>query len=139
MVADEVRTLAIRTQSSTSDIRTIIDSIQRQTERFISNLELCTGRGTHLLQSATRAEGKLGVISDDVQEISDSTTQIAAAIEQQSVVTNKVNETISSTGKIADETNVLVHSCMGAVVQLNEESKRLTDIASQYALKHDVI
>ena len=91
VVADEVRTLASKTQESTEQIQTMIQQLQngvRVAEKVIlENRE----DATVTQDVATKAKASLEVIRSSINEINDMTVQIAAAAEQQSATSNEIN------------------------------------------------
>ncbi|MEF1228700.1 methyl-accepting chemotaxis protein, partial [Vibrio fortis] len=94
VVADEVRTLASRTQSSTEEISSIITSVQSQTQAVVSTMKGCRTKGTVSVESSQVAYQQIEAVMDEMQKILDSSTQIAAAVEEQSMVCNEVAQNI---------------------------------------------
>ncbi|MCE2572147.1 methyl-accepting chemotaxis protein [Motilimonas eburnea] len=94
VVADEVRSLALRTQESTHKISEIIDSLQQRTRSIVSLIAACDQQGKDSSQQAELAGQLLNEITQNVSQISDMSIQVAAAIEEQSLVSNEVNRNI---------------------------------------------
>ncbi len=105
VVADEVRNLAMRTQESTQEIAKIIDSLQNRTGSIVELIKNCHNQGQESTEQAQQAGELLQQITRDVANISDTSTQIAAAIEQQSKVANEVNQNIVNIRDIAETSN----------------------------------
>ena len=80
VVADEVRSLAQRTQESTSEIEGIINTLQQRTQEVVSIMHQCRSQGDESASQANRAGELLGAITEDVQTIMEMSTQIAVAI-----------------------------------------------------------
>ncbi|MCG9696362.1 methyl-accepting chemotaxis protein [Shewanella sp. Isolate11] len=104
VVADEVRSLAFRTQESTEEISKIIDTLQSRTKNIVELMQETQIQGQDSSQQAASAGGLLQQINSDITEILDMSTQIAAAVEQQSTVASEVNKNISSIRDVAQET-----------------------------------
>ena len=103
VVADEVRSLAMRTQESTQEIEQIIRTLQGRTNTVVDLMGQCSKKGDSSAEQAANTGDLLQKITMDVDEISDLSTQIATAIEEQSVVAGEVNQNIV---RIRDMANV---------------------------------
>lgn len=104
VVADEVRNLAMRTQESTRQIETIVHGLQGRTSNIVQVIQGCRQEGSDSAQQANVAMQLLSEITQDVTNIMDMTTQIAAAIEEQSHVAAEVNKNVVKIRDLSDET-----------------------------------
>lgn len=104
VVADEVRNLAMRTQESTRQIETIVHGLQGRTSDIVQVIQGCRQEGSDSAQQANVAMQLLTEITQDVTNIMDMTTQIAAAIEEQSHVAAEVNKNVVKIRDLSDET-----------------------------------
>ncbi|WP_290613487.1 methyl-accepting chemotaxis protein [Arsukibacterium sp. UBA3155] len=104
VVADEVRHLAQRTSQSTGQIEEIITALQGRTRHIVEAMQQCRQQGTDSAEQAGIAMTLLGEITQDVTNIMDMTTQIAAAIEQQSHVAAEVNKNVVKIRDLSDDT-----------------------------------
>ena len=103
VVADEVRSLAQRTQESTSEIEGIINTLQQRTQEVVSIMHQCRSQGDESASQAIKAGELLGAITLDVQTIMEMSTQIAVAIDEQSQVASEVNKNVVRIRDIAQD------------------------------------
>lgn len=104
VVADEVRTLALRTQDSTREIQSIIEIFQ--TGAKDAGLVMIQGKelAEESVQQASQASESLKNITSMVASISEMSTQIATASEQQTAVAEEINRNIVSINENAQDT-----------------------------------
>ncbi|WP_415903925.1 methyl-accepting chemotaxis protein [Neptuniibacter sp. QD48_55] len=133
VVADEVRTLAQRTQSSTSEIRNTIDSIQKQVEETANAMERCSGQAHKGIELAKEASHSFDQVSHAMTQVSDRCLQVASASEQQSAVSDEISNSIlsirnvaSSNMDAADKTNHACDNLKVLVKDLNSLMKTFT-------------
>jgi len=122
VVADEVRTLASRTQESTQEIQNMIENLQSGTSKAVSVMESGRKQAHSSVQSAVRAGDSLGSISNAVITISEMNTQIATAAEQQSSVAEEINRNIVNISELSGH----VTSSSEMAASSSEELSRLS-------------
>ncbi|MCG7588600.1 methyl-accepting chemotaxis protein, partial [Photobacterium sp. OFAV2-7] len=125
VVADEVRTLAGRTQQSTEEISTIITSVQEQTRVVVEQIGSCRTHGEQSVEQANSAENMITQIMSDMQRILENSTQIAAAVEQQSIVAADISQNISSIRDITIDNSNSVHENSQAASAVAEQARGL--------------
>lgn len=96
VVADEVRTLASRTQESTRDIQAMIARLQSQTEAAVQSMEKSRLQVDGSVNKAEQAGASLESIANAVTSISDLNIQIASAAEEQNAVSEEINRNVIS-------------------------------------------
>jgi len=95
VVADEVRTLASRTQNSTEDIRVKINSLQNETAETVKLVSSSSKMSNTSILSCEENRKLLTEVIELVELLSDMNIQIATAAEQQSSVVDEINRNIN--------------------------------------------
>ena len=132
VVADEVRTLAGRTQHSTEEIRSMIESLQVGTESAVKVMGSSEDMSKKAVSLVENAENALTEISHEMQTISDLNMQIAAASEEQSQVTDEISANIQRIFVLSDETSKAVADNRNAIANLENQSDDLTGMVSRF-------
>jgi len=103
VVADEVRTLASRTQESTTEIKGTIEKIQASSSLLQNSLNASKNKVDGCVTQSSQASGMLMEISDAVKQIMDRNIQIATAVEEQSVVMEDINQNTTNINDISSQ------------------------------------
>jgi aerotaxis receptor len=104
VVADEVRSLAQRTQESTQHIQEIIGNLSKATDDASTNMKNCLALADRGVNEMGNVQNALGAISQSVVTIDQMSHQIAAAAEEQSSMAIEIERNTSSIAQISDQT-----------------------------------
>ncbi|MFP8844452.1 methyl-accepting chemotaxis protein [Shewanella baltica] len=130
VVADEVRVLSRRTQDSTQEVHTTIETLQRTTARAVSLMESSQALAGYSVEDANAAAKALEEITQAVNVISDMAGQIATAAEEQTQVTGEITQ---NTVAIKDVTDEITASAMADLAQARGLKARANDLNAQVA------
>lgn len=122
VVADEVRTLAGLTQNSTQEVQESIESLQMRSKEAVELMNK-SQQQAQISADQTHSAGKaFAAIVKDVVQINDMNVQIASAAEEQSAVSEEINQNVTVISEIAE------HSAKGAT-QTAQSSSALANLA----------
>lgn len=130
VVADEVRVLSRRTQNSTAEIYTTIETLQNTTKKAVSLMDSSKGYANNSVDDVNAAAHALEEITLAVNEISDMAGQIAVAAEEQTQVTNEITR---NTVAIKDVTDEITTSATAHLSQAEVLKDRATDLNAKVA------
>ncbi|MCE2571960.1 methyl-accepting chemotaxis protein [Motilimonas eburnea] len=134
VVADEVRTLASRTQSSTKEIQDTISRLQQGSRESSQRLVTGAEHAVSTASEAKKAGEALAEISHNVDQISAMNTQIATAAEEQSSVTEEINRNITTISDISNQTATGAEQGSAASLQLAELAEQLQQEINRYQI-----
>ncbi len=118
VVADEVRTLASRTQQSTQDIQEMIERLQQGVAGSVKAMQGASEQVTATVESARIASDALAGIVSGINTINNMSAQIATATEEQSVVANHINDTVHDINEQSDRLSELAEGTRSASHEL---------------------
>ncbi|MDV5247643.1 methyl-accepting chemotaxis protein [Shewanella xiamenensis] len=120
VVADEVRSLASRTQSSTLEINEMLSELHKLVALAVKTMEESQQSCVRSVDSSRAISDSLGSVTSAVTAINDMSTQIATAATEQSSVTEEINRNVFAIQEIVNE---LLHS--------SEDAARVSQTVSQ--------
>lgn len=132
VVADEVRTLAQRTQQSTENIRTIVERLQNQASRAADLMNTSREQAQSTVAQTAAADQALNSIVQSVTTISHMSTQIATAAEEQSQVAAEMDRSIINITSIAQRTNTDASDTVTATAQIHEQMDKLRGLVARF-------
>ena len=134
VVADEVRTLAQKTQESTLEIETMIDSLQKGVQQAVSAMKVGTEQVYDANEKAKMAGKAFNDIVLSVDNISSMNSQIATAAEEQRCVAEEINRSIIAISDITQTSTMEVQELTSSVAELTRLSATMREQVSQFKL-----
>ncbi|MFQ5642687.1 MAG: methyl-accepting chemotaxis protein [Thiogranum sp.] len=132
VVADEVRTLASRTQDSTLEIQQMIEQLQGKANEAALEMDGACAQGQTGGELVEKAAESLAAVAGSVGNINDMNTHIATATEEQSAVAEEINRNIHNISSLAEATGSSAQETKHAVEQLASEAARLNTMVWQF-------
>jgi methyl-accepting chemotaxis protein len=134
VVADEVRTLAQRTQNSTSEIESIISELLAESNQAFSVIDRNKTKAEDAVNKSKEAEVALHEISEAISKVSEQTEHIAVAAEQQLTVTQDVSSNVSNIEQKATEVALNSKQIEEATLKQSELASNLQELAIAYKI-----
>ncbi|WP_032610827.1 methyl-accepting chemotaxis protein [Pseudomonas syringae] len=132
VVADEVRSLAQRTQDSTKEIETLILALQEGTQAASTLMVSSRERTLDTVELAHKAEQAITQINHSIGTIQEMSLQISAAAEQQSAVADEINRSILSVRDVADQSATASEASATATIELASLGHDLKKMTSHF-------
>jgi methyl-accepting chemotaxis protein len=134
VVAGEVRTLASRTQESTANITSVIETLQLGVGVAVNNMEQCQERANSSVLLATEAGALVQHMQTKMLEVTDLTTMVSAATEEQSATTQQVKEIIVQINVLTEETKNSASHTAQSSESLATLAVELNDMVSSFKI-----
>lgn len=132
VVADEVRTLASKTQQSTEDINQMIEKLRSGVNRAVQSMKEGREKADRTVEYAQQSEGSIQQISSSLVSITDRILQVASAIEEQTSVIDEINSNLEGVNELSksgmDSAKVIGES----VGNLNNQASKLNNQTSSF-------
>nr|WP_122461107.1 methyl-accepting chemotaxis protein [Pseudomonas viridiflava] len=134
VVADEVRSLAQRTQNSTTEIEALIQALQQGTGAAAGLMDASLQRTEGTVVLARQAEQALVEINQSISTIEQMSQQISASAEQQSAVTEEINRSVLSVRDIADQSAAATEQSAASTVELARLGSDLQNMVARFRI-----
>ena len=132
VVADEVRTLASRTQEATIHIQSSVVELQGTLKEWSqamlankANAEACSADSSKIKQT-------MDVIVDNVRDVSDMTAQIATAAEEQNVVASEITRSVDLIDNISKKNSVLANQVHNHGIEVNKSAEDIDKLSTTF-------
>ncbi len=132
VVADEVRTLANRTQQSTDEIQRMIEGLQSGAQKAVREMESSQSQSRETIERADDARGSLQQITHSVSTITEMNTQIASAAEEQTAVADEISKSVQQIADIADQATQNAEELAGTATSMSELEQHLNQLVSRF-------
>ncbi len=103
VVADEVRSLASKTQISTEEINTMIQSLQGGVDKAVNVIKRSSSKAKSAMEETQKSYDSLSSVVGDISSIAEHITQVATAAEEQSQVSEEISKNLTFIGDAASE------------------------------------
>ncbi|MCJ8271982.1 MAG: methyl-accepting chemotaxis protein [Psychrosphaera sp.] len=124
VVADEVRSLAVRTSSATTEIRTMIENLQGQIGEAVSDITIGKQQVTECVKYTDELTQSLAVIASAIVQIHDMNAEIADSAQQQQQQSNQIKDKVSDVLVIAEKNAEISRSTL-------EHSNQIASLADE--------
>ncbi|EHZ7341377.1 methyl-accepting chemotaxis protein [Vibrio vulnificus] len=128
VVADEVRSLAQRTQDSTGEIESIIMTLQEKAKQSTSTIQSSADKMQSTRSNMGVANEALGTIQGSAVEIHKLNTSIAAATEEQLAVSDEISSNLANIKNLSSEMNEAINQLGPIVVDLQRNVDDLNGV-----------
>ncbi len=137
VVADEVRSLASKTQESTKNIEQMIGHLQSSSNEAVEVITSSRSVCKHTLSNANITAEMIHIINEDISSITQMTELIATAVEEQSSVSNEISQNIISISDVAYENFSAATQVSIAGQETSVISSKLNQLTQQFKLANE--
>lgn len=134
VVADEVRSLAHRTQTSTGEIEQMIQQVQGSATEAVTAMQLISGNADNAQNVVAAAADALELIAENIMAISDQNHVIAGAAEEQSKVAREIDRNIVTISDLAAQTAAGSNQTTASATELSRLAIQLNELVNRFKL-----
>ncbi|MFB0981238.1 MAG: methyl-accepting chemotaxis protein [Alteromonadaceae bacterium] len=132
VVADEVRTLASRTQESTSNIESIIDKLQSTATKAVAVMNISQNEAQQSVELTKQVHAVLNDITTVISKFQLQTHEISDAVSQQASVAEEVSRNVENVRLLTDDTVESSSNMSESLAGLQTNSDALTTVVKQF-------
>ena len=132
VVADEVRTLASRTQQSTEEIQSMIATLQNRAKESVKVMAESRDMATQSVSEVEKAQGLLDAIKQGMSSVQEMTYRIATAAEEQSQVSGDLDRSLNNIAGLARQNSSSADSTAVASTQLGGLSDDIGGLVGRF-------
>ncbi|PCI56658.1 MAG: chemotaxis protein [Gammaproteobacteria bacterium] len=132
VVADEVRTLASRTQDATVQIQASVTKLQTTLKAWSQVMLTSKVNAEECSEDTLKIKQTMNTIVTDINDVSDMTAQVATATEEQSVVTNQINESILIIDDISKNNAILAQQVNANGIEVNKNAALIDNLSTTF-------
>ena len=134
VVADEVRSLAARTQQSTEEINDVLDKLKNGTKNMVESMEETKESCQTAADNTGLVNTSLDVMAEKIAQVGELNDHIATAAEEQDAVTNEVTQNILTIKNMIEELNANGTATADISQQLNASNHQLEELVARFRL-----
>jgi len=134
VVADEVRTLAQRTQEATEEIQTMIEQLQARSETANDSMEKGCTTASKSVEQVTQAGAALKEIHSSISKINIMNAQIASATEEQTAVVKEMQHSVININQVANSTVLESDKIQQVSKDLNQLTNESNELVNQFVV-----
>jgi methyl-accepting chemotaxis protein len=132
VVADEVRTLASKTQESTEEIRTIIEHLQKQSSNAVTAMEVSNKQALHSAEQTQLASQALQELLTGANKILEVNLSIASAAKQQSIAASDIDRSVASIANNSEQTTAIGREMSATAKILETDTQALEKLTANW-------
>ena len=135
VVADEVRTLAVRTQEATQEIQTMIEQLQKEAGEAVQVMEQGSSKAQQSVEKGEETRSTFNNIAEMVTRVDEIIAVVATGAGEQSTVAEEINHSLISINSVTDETASGASAATQVMTELAQEITHTERLVRQFSVK----